>query len=77
MKPASLPFHPHIDASLADIQAVGIATPDFAHGEIALAAIQAGKHVLVEKPMDLTVEGCDQMIEAARKSGFSIVSGRR
>ena len=47
------------------LDAVTIATPDFLHREIAVACLRAGKHVLVEKPMDTTVEGCTAMIEAA------------
>ncbi len=46
--------------------AVTIATPDHLHREIALHAINAGMHVLVEKPLEVTVEGCSQLVEAAR-----------
>lgn len=49
--------------------AVTIATPDHLHGQVALAAIGRGCHVLVEKPLDVTVEGCRAMIEAARAAG--------
>jgi len=49
--------------------AVTIVTPDFLHKEIALFCLQAGKHVLVEKPLDVTVEGCRAMVEAAEKAG--------
>jgi predicted dehydrogenase len=48
-----------------DLDAVTVATPDFLHREIAVAALRAGKHVLVEKPLDVTVEGCQEMVEAA------------
>lgn len=50
-----------------DIHAVSIVTPDHLHREMAIAAMEAGKHVCVEKPMDLTVEGCREMIRAAQK----------
>ena len=50
------------------LDAVSIATPDFAHREIALQAIAAGKHVLVEKPLDVTAEGCLEIINAAKKN---------
>lgn len=53
----------------SDIDAVSIVTPDHLHREIALAAIDAGKHVIVEKPMDLTTGGCDAMVRAARQRG--------
>ncbi|MCL5105460.1 MAG: Gfo/Idh/MocA family oxidoreductase [Armatimonadetes bacterium] len=52
----------------ADIDAVTVATPDHLHREIAVAAARAGKHVLVEKPLDVTIEGCDEMVQAAKDS---------
>ncbi len=51
------------------LDAVTIATPDHLHREIALAAAAAGKHVLVEKPLDVTVEGAEEIVRAARKAG--------
>ena len=56
-----------------DVQAVGIATPDFAHGEIALAAIDAGKHVLVEKPLATTVAECEQILAAQSAHGVKLM----
>ena len=50
-----------------DLDAVGIATPDHLHREIALFAMQQGKHVLVEKPLDLTTDGCRQMVATAEQ----------
>jgi predicted dehydrogenase len=50
-----------------ELDAVGIATPDHLHREVALFAMEHGKHVLVEKPLDLTTSGCRKMVEAARK----------
>jgi len=60
---------------LADdsIQAVSIATPDFAHGQIAVAAAQAGKHILIEKPLATTVEECEQIIAAAQANGVKLM----
>ena len=49
--------------------AVSIALPTYLHLEYVLAALEAGKHVLVEKPMALTVADCDAMIEAAERAG--------
>jgi len=50
-----------------DIDAVDICLPTSLHAPVALQALQAGKHVLVEKPMALDVETSRQMIEAATK----------
>ena len=50
-----------------DVDAVDICLPTSLHAPVALQALQAGKHVLVEKPMALDVETSRQMIEAARK----------
>jgi len=52
-----------------DLDAVTVATPDHLHRDIALAAIAEGRHVLVEKPMDVTVEGCEAMAAAAADRG--------
>jgi predicted dehydrogenase len=49
------------------VDAVDICLPTNLHAPVALQALQAGKHVLVEKPMALDVETSRQMIEAARK----------
>jgi len=53
----------------ADIDCVSVATPDHLHKQIAVDAAKAGKHILVEKPLDTTVEGCDAVIQAAKDSG--------
>src|SRR3954470_12521590 len=52
----------------ADIDLVDICTPGDTHGEIAIAALQAGKHVLCEKPLANTVAEAEEMTEAARKA---------
>jgi len=53
----------------ADIDAVEIYTSVFSHHEIALACIRAGKHVLVEKPLALTVKAARRMVDEAEDSG--------
>ncbi|MFI8850991.1 Gfo/Idh/MocA family protein [Streptomyces sp. NPDC053499] len=50
----------------ADVQLVDICTPGDSHAEIAVAALEAGKHVLCEKPLANTVEEAEAMAEAAR-----------
>ncbi|WP_442752385.1 Gfo/Idh/MocA family protein, partial [Bacillus wiedmannii] len=52
-----------------EVDAVCICTPNKFHAEISIAALQAGKHVLCEKPMALTATECEQMIESAKNSG--------
>jgi predicted dehydrogenase len=46
-----------------------VATPNALHAPQAIALLEAGKHVLVEKPMAMSVAECDAMIDAARRSG--------
>ena len=64
-----------LDTMLAreDIDAVSIVTPDFAHVDIALAAIRAGKHVLVEKPLATTSADCRKIIDAAKSAGVKLM----
>jgi phthalate 4,5-cis-dihydrodiol dehydrogenase len=57
------------------IDAVYIATPHQFHREHALQAAQAGKHLLIEKPMALTVEDCTAIVAAARRAGVHVVVG--
>jgi predicted dehydrogenase len=47
---------------------IAIVTPDFLHREIAVRCLRAGKHVLVEKPLDVTVAGCREVIAAAEEN---------
>lgn len=54
-----------------DISIVTIGTPSALHVEPALAAIAAGKHLIIEKPLDVTLERCDAIIEAADKKGVT------
>lgn len=56
-----------------DIAAVSIATPDFAHREIAVAAAEAGKHILVEKPLATTVDDAEAIVRAADEAGVKLV----
>jgi len=65
-----------VEAMLADpaIDAVSVCTPSGAHMEPAVAVAAAGKHVIVEKPLEVTTERCDQIIEACEKSGVRLVA---
>jgi len=54
-------------------EAVSICTPPALHGEMTVASAQHGYHVLVEKPMALTVQQCDEMIAAADQAGVILM----
>jgi predicted dehydrogenase len=58
-----------------DIDAIAITSPDFTHEEYALKALAAKKHVFCEKPMAITTEGCDRMLEAWKESGKEFMIG--
>ena len=55
-----------------DIQVVCITTPSGAHLEPALAAVRAGKHLVVEKPIEITTERADELLRAADAAGVKI-----
>ena len=57
------------------IQAVSICAANFAHAELTIAALRAGKHVLCEKPMAITLQECEAMVEEARKAGKYLMIG--
>jgi predicted dehydrogenase len=59
--------------SSPEIEAVSIATPDHLHREVAVAFAEAGKHLLVEKPLATTLEDADAITEAARKNGVKLM----
>jgi myo-inositol 2-dehydrogenase/D-chiro-inositol 1-dehydrogenase len=52
-----------------DIEAVDVVVPNHLHAEVGVAALEAGKDVLLEKPMATTPAECDRLIAAARRSG--------
>lgn len=58
-----------------DVEAVFVSTPDNFHEEHAIAALRAGKHVYLEKPMAITIEGCDRILVEAKKSGKKLYLG--
>ncbi len=55
-----------------DVDIVCICTPSATHADIAVAAAQAGKHLIVEKPIDVTLERADRIIQAARAAGVKM-----
>jgi predicted dehydrogenase len=56
-----------------DIQAVSVATPDFAHRDVAVAVAQAGKHVLCEKPLATNVDDAQRILDAVRTAGVKLM----
>ena len=60
----------------ASVDAITIATPTVTHFKIAMDAIQAGKHVLVEKPICPTIEEAEQMVKAAEDAGIVLAVGQ-
>jgi predicted dehydrogenase len=65
-----------LDDMLADpkVQVVTIGTPSGAHMEPAVAAAKAGKHVIVEKPLEITLKRCDAIIDACEKAGVKLAT---
>ena len=57
------------------IDVVHICTPNDSHAEISIAALQAGKHVMCEKPMAITVESARAMVKTARDTGRKLTIG--
>lgn len=55
-----------------DLDVVNICTPSGTHKDLTVQAAHAGKHVVVEKPMALTLEDANQMIEACRENGVQL-----
>jgi predicted dehydrogenase len=58
-----------------DLDAIGIFSPDHLHEEHAVAALEAGKHIYLEKPMATSVAGCDRILRAWDKSGRKFMMG--
>lgn len=71
-------YYTNLDALLADpeVEAVTIATNDQTHAEVTVRALNAGKHVLCEKPMALNMEDCRLMIDAQKKTGNILMVGQ-
>ena len=67
-----------VEELLADpeIDAVSVCVANHAHAEVSIAALRAGKHVLCEKPMAVTMEQCEQMVLEADRAGKKLMIGQ-
>ena len=70
-------YYPDYKGLISDpeVQAVFVAVRDQYHEEIAVAALEAGKAVYLEKPMAITIEGCDRILETAYRTGSKLMVG--
>jgi len=70
-------WYTNLDAvfNRSDIEAVSVCTPTVTLADIALTAIKAGKHVLVEKPMTDTIDEAKSLIRAAKAQGVYLAVG--
>lgn len=73
-----LPVHTDYQELLArpDVAAVIVASPQFLHADMTVAAAAAGKHVFCEKPMATNVADCDRMIAAVERAGVKLMIGQ-
>jgi UDP-N-acetyl-2-amino-2-deoxyglucuronate dehydrogenase len=65
---------PNLDALLArrDVEVVCVCVPSGLHAEAGVRAAKAGKHLVVEKPIDVTLDAADRLIAAAREAGVAL-----
>ncbi|PPA69801.1 Gfo/Idh/MocA family protein [Jeotgalibacillus proteolyticus] len=68
-------FTDYHDLVKEDLDAVSVCTPNYLHAPVSIAALEAGKHVLCEKPMATSKKEADQMIQAAEKAGKTLMIG--
>ena len=61
--------------AMSDLDVVDVVAPNHLHAPIAIGALQAGKDVLLEKPMAVTLDECDVLLEAERQSGRLVSVG--
>jgi predicted dehydrogenase len=68
------PLCDSLDTILADdsVEAVAVFTPANTHRDIAIRCAQAGKHVLMEKPLDITTARATELVDACRKAGVTL-----
>ncbi len=67
--------YPTLDALLDDVDAVSIVTPTPAHHAVAMRALERGKHLLIEKPITVTLEEADELLVLAERQGVLVQIG--
>jgi UDP-N-acetyl-2-amino-2-deoxyglucuronate dehydrogenase len=69
-----VPWHGDCDEAISrdDVDVVFVLTPSGLHADVAIAAAQAGKHVITTKPIEVTLERADRMIDACKKAGVML-----
>ena len=67
--------YPSLDALLDDVDAVSIVVPTSKHHEVAMAALAKGKHLLIEKPITVTLAEADEMLALAEQKGVMVQIG--
>ena len=67
--------YPTLDALLDDVDAVSIVTPTPAHHVVAMRALARGKHLLIEKPITVTLEEADELLALAERQGVLVQIG--
>lgn len=78
---AAVSAYPNVQAAarLSDVEscldALIIATPPHSHGPVAMRALRAGLHVLVEKPLATSVESAESLVETANAQGLTLMTG--
>ncbi|MCF6744618.1 Gfo/Idh/MocA family oxidoreductase [Blastococcus sp. KM273128] len=68
-----VPGYGDVDALLADVDAVAVALPPHVQAPLAVRAAEAGRHLLLEKPIALDVAAADRVVDAVRAAGVASV----
>jgi predicted dehydrogenase len=66
---------PTLESLLQSVEAAVIAVPTTAHAEVALAALDRGVHLLIEKPLAATLEEADRILSRAERNGLLVATG--
>ena len=64
-----------VDELISQVDAVSVCSANIAHAEATIRALDAGRHVLCEKPMATTLADCEAMVAASRRSGKLLMLG--